>query len=104
MFRPTPPALICETTTAPCPAVENCHPKNVYLREADVPGQVDDWLAELFLPDSVDATVSQIAEQAALLEDPETQAGPKPLGRASPTRTPRSAATGRAPTSAETPP
>ncbi len=49
------------------------HPKHVYLREADVLGQVHDWLAELFAPDSVDATVNQTAELAAQLEDPATQ-------------------------------
>ncbi len=50
------------------------HPKNVYLREADVLGQVDDWLGELFAPDGIDATVNQLAEQAARLEDPAAQA------------------------------
>ena len=38
------------------------HPKNVYLREADVLGRVDGWLAELFGPASIDATLSQLAE------------------------------------------
>lgn len=46
------------------------HPKNVYLREADVLGHVDDWLAELFGPDGIGATLSQLAAQAAQLQDP----------------------------------
>jgi hypothetical protein len=46
------------------------HPKNVYLREADLTNQVEDWLAELFDPDGIDATVNQITEQAERLEDP----------------------------------
>ena len=50
------------------------HPKNVYLREADVLGQVDDWLAELFAPANLDATLDVLAGQAAQLEDP--AAGP----------------------------
>jgi hypothetical protein len=33
-------------------------------------GRVDDWLAELFAPDALDATVAQFAEQAERLEDP----------------------------------
>jgi site-specific DNA recombinase len=50
------------------------HPKNVYLKESDVLGHVDDWLEELFAPDCIDATVSQLTEQAAQLEDPAAQA------------------------------
>jgi site-specific DNA recombinase len=50
------------------------HPKNVYLREAEVLGKVDDWIAELFAPGSIDATVTQLADQAERLEDPATQA------------------------------
>jgi site-specific DNA recombinase len=50
------------------------HPKNVYLREADVIGHVDGWLAELFAPDGIDATMDQIAEQAEGLADPEADA------------------------------
>jgi site-specific DNA recombinase len=46
------------------------HPKNVYLREADVLGRVDGWLAELFGPDGTDTTISQLAEQAAQIQDP----------------------------------
>ena len=46
------------------------HPKTVYLREADVLGRVDGWLAELFDPASIDATLSQLAEHAAQLQDP----------------------------------
>jgi hypothetical protein len=38
------------------------HPKNVHLKEADVIGHVDDWLAELFVPDAVNATVTQLTE------------------------------------------
>jgi len=50
------------------------HPKNVYLREADVLGQVEDWIAELFGPEGIDATLGKVAEQAAQTEDPETSA------------------------------
>jgi hypothetical protein len=50
------------------------HPKNVYLREAEVLGEVDDWLAELFAPDAIDATVTELTEQAERLEDPAAQA------------------------------
>jgi site-specific DNA recombinase len=50
------------------------HPKNVYLREADVLGHVDDWLAELFAPDRIDATAAKLAEQATHVEDPATTA------------------------------
>jgi site-specific DNA recombinase len=46
------------------------HPKNVYLKEADVLGRVDDWLAELFAPDGLGATVGQLTDQAAQAEDP----------------------------------
>jgi DNA invertase Pin-like site-specific DNA recombinase len=46
------------------------HPKSVYLREADVLGHLDHWLAELFGPAGIDTTLSQLAEQAALLQDP----------------------------------
>ena len=35
-------------------------PKNVYRREADVLARVDGWLAELFGPASIDATLSQL--------------------------------------------
>ena len=50
------------------------HPKNVYLKEADLVGQVDDWLGEMFGPDGIDETLAQLAEQAAQLEDPAAQA------------------------------
>ena len=50
------------------------HPKNVYLREADVLGQVDDWLAEMFAPANIDATLNVLAGQAAQLENPATLA------------------------------
>lgn len=49
------------------------HPKNVYLREADVLGQVDDWLAEMFAPANIDVTLDVLAGQAAQLEDPATR-------------------------------
>jgi site-specific DNA recombinase len=41
------------------------HPKTVYLREADVLGQVDHWLGTKFAPASLDATLAELAEQAA---------------------------------------
>ena len=37
-------------------------------------GRVDDWLAEVFGPDGIDATLSQLAGQAAQLQDPGTLA------------------------------
>jgi hypothetical protein len=46
------------------------HSKNVYLQEADVLGPVDDWLAGLFGPVAIDATLSQLTGQAAQLQDP----------------------------------
>jgi DNA invertase Pin-like site-specific DNA recombinase len=46
------------------------HPKNVYLREADVLSHVDGWLAELFGSAGIDATLSCLAEKAAQLQDP----------------------------------
>jgi len=46
------------------------HPKHVYLREADLLGQVEDWLGELFDPGGIDTTVDQLARQAERLEDP----------------------------------
>jgi site-specific DNA recombinase len=50
------------------------HPKNVYLREADVLGRVDDWFAEIFAPANLDATLDTLAEQAAQLDDPAARA------------------------------
>jgi site-specific DNA recombinase len=50
------------------------HPKTVYIKEADVLGRVDDWLAELFATEAIDATVTQLAERAGQLEDPAAQA------------------------------
>jgi site-specific DNA recombinase len=50
------------------------HPKTVYVREADVLGDVDDWLAELFAAEAIDETVTQLAEQGGQLEDPAAQA------------------------------
>jgi hypothetical protein len=79
------------------------HPKNVYLKEAGVLGRVDDWLAELFSPGAIDATVTQLAEQAERLEDPAAQARAEAAGRASPSVMPRSAATAPASTPGETP-
>ena len=46
------------------------HPKNVYLREADVLGHLDDWLEELFSPAGIHTTLDHLAEQAAQLQDP----------------------------------
>ena len=50
------------------------HPKNVYLREVEVLGPLDEWLAEKFGPASIDTTLSELAERAALPEDPGTLA------------------------------
>jgi site-specific DNA recombinase len=46
------------------------HPKTVYVKEADVLGHVDDWLAELFATEAIDATVTRLAEQVGQLQDP----------------------------------
>lgn len=72
------------------------------LREADVLGRVDDWFAEIFAPANLDATLDTLAEQAAQLDDPLHAPGPKRPAHASPTATPRSAATAPAWTRAET--
>jgi site-specific DNA recombinase len=37
------------------------HPKSVYLREVDVVGRLDDWLAELFSPSNLDHTCQTLA-------------------------------------------
>jgi len=50
------------------------HTKNVYLREADVLGLVDDWLVEMFAPANIDATLDVLAGQATQLDDPATLA------------------------------
>jgi site-specific DNA recombinase len=50
------------------------HPKNIYLKGADVLGHVDDWLTELFAPEAIDATVNQLTEQTERLEDLASQA------------------------------
>ena len=50
------------------------HPKNVYVKEADVLGHVDGWLAELFAPDAINDTVTLLTEQEGRLDDPDTQA------------------------------
>jgi site-specific DNA recombinase len=65
---------LCRFPTEYALANKVSHPKNVYLREADVIGHVDGWLAELSDPDGIDATVARIAEQAEQLEDPTAQA------------------------------
>jgi hypothetical protein len=44
------------------------------VREAEVLGPLDNWLAEKFGQASIDTTVSELAERAALLEDPGTLA------------------------------
>ena len=42
---------LCRFPTEYALANRVSHPKNVYLKEADVLGQVDHWLAELFAPE-----------------------------------------------------
>ncbi len=44
------------------------HPKTVYLREAELTCQLDDWLAESFEPAAVRATLAQMAAQSG--DDP----------------------------------
>lgn len=39
------------------------HPKVVYLREAEILGEVDGWLATAFGPDSLERTIAVMAEQ-----------------------------------------
>jgi hypothetical protein len=55
------------------------HPKIVYLREAEILGEVDGWLATAFAPDALERTIAAMTEQAT---DPNetTQLDPrKPL-------------------------
>lgn len=61
---------LCRFPTEYALANRVSHPKNVYLREAEVLGQVDHWLTKLFAPDSIEATLDQLAEQASRLQDP----------------------------------
>ena len=65
---------LCRFPTEYALANHVSHPKNVYLREADVLGQVDDWLAEMFAPANIDATLDVLAGQATQLDDPATLA------------------------------
>ena len=65
---------LCRFPTEYALANRVSHPKNVYLKEADVLGQGDHWLAELFAPNSVDATLDQLAEQATRLVNPAVHA------------------------------
>ena len=78
------------------------HPKTVYLREADVLGQVDNWLGTKFAPARLDATLAELAEQAASTTK---TAAPRPRrpGPGSPTATARLPSTGRAWTPGATP-
>jgi hypothetical protein len=46
--------------------------------EADVIGQVDYWIAELFGPEGIDATLSRVAEQAARSRTPRRTSGRRP--------------------------
>ncbi len=38
------------------------HPKSVYVRESAIVGELDQWIAGLFDPASIDATCAQLAE------------------------------------------
>ena len=51
-------------------AAEVDHPKTVYLRESEVLGELDRWLAGLFDPDAIDDTCRQLADaQGPAIED-----------------------------------
>ena len=65
---------LCRFPTEYALANRVSHPEHVYLKEADVLGQVDHWLAELFARDNVDATLDQLAEQATRLVNPAVHA------------------------------
>jgi site-specific DNA recombinase len=65
---------LCRYPTEYALANRITHPKNVYLREADVLGQVDDWFAEIFAPANLDATLDTLTRQAAQLDDPAARA------------------------------
>jgi site-specific DNA recombinase len=39
------------------------HPKVVYLREAEIIEEVDDWIAQVFTPDALQETIGALAEQ-----------------------------------------
>ncbi|WP_145908478.1 recombinase family protein [Kitasatospora viridis] len=40
------------------------HPRNIYLRERDVLGPLDHWLAKVFSPHRIDGTIDLLAESA----------------------------------------
>ena len=81
------------------------HPKNVYLREADVLGQVDDWLAEMFAPGQHRRDTRRACPgKRPSSKTPPHVTRPKPPALASPSTTPRSAATAQAWTRAGIPP
>ncbi|MFI0372046.1 hypothetical protein ACH35V_29635 [Actinomadura sp. 1N219] len=46
------------------------HPKVVYLREAEILGDVDGWLATAFTPDRIASVIDMMADQ---LTDPDAQ-------------------------------
>jgi site-specific DNA recombinase len=45
------------------------HPKTVYLREADIINHLDTWLGQTVDPSNLDATLTQLARQAAIGND-----------------------------------
>jgi site-specific DNA recombinase len=55
----------CRFSTQYALANQVDHPKTVYLREADVLSRLDTWLAQTFAPASLDATLTQLADQAS---------------------------------------
>lgn len=40
------------------------HPKVVYLREAEIIEEVDDWMAQVFRPAALEETVAALAAQS----------------------------------------
>ena len=52
------------------------HPKSVYLREVDLVGRLDDWLADLFSPANLDHTCQTLA--TASRSDPASHRGGPP--------------------------
>ena len=69
-----PGLYLCRYPTEYALANKISHPKHVYIKEADVLGHVDDWLAELFAPDAIDETVTQLTQQDEQLDDPAARA------------------------------
>ncbi len=56
------PYYRCKYSDEYARSAELDHPKNIYLREASIINTIDDWLADLFNPDRLDATLDLLLE------------------------------------------